>query len=240
MQMLISVKLSFLRHPVLFMYFILLPRNGIVLKLRPHVSPSYSAVFFSWQNWGKMNLFLQELFCDLFCNRQVAYIICCSCSHTKTQHLECDCLLLLTTDMNGFSISPSHPLWCRNWCSMSSMIHSSFPFCFLSVSKSFVDCRCWTGVTIFSAKSWYWENCWIRRAECSNWNVLKILRNVWLLCFWAKNIYVERYHIVSVARCSLCVLFILQETCAIWMLYTDKMWPTDTLYPQNNFSGNKS
>ena len=141
MQMLISVKLSFLRHPVLFMYFILLPRNGIVLKLRPHVSPSYSAVFFSWQNWGKMNLFLQELFCDLFCNRQVAYIICCSCSHTKTQHLECDCLLLLTTDMNGFSISPSHPLWCRNWCSMSSMIHSSFPFFFLSVPKSFADCR---------------------------------------------------------------------------------------------------
>ena len=83
----------------------------------------------------------RQTVCDLFSNRQVAYIICCSFSHTKTQHLECDCLLLLTTDMNGFSISPSHPLWCRNWCSMSSMIHSSFPFCFLSVSKSFVDCR---------------------------------------------------------------------------------------------------
>ena len=143
MQMLISVKLSFLRHPVLFMYFILLPRNGIVLKLRPRVFPSYSAVFFSWQNWGKMNLFLQELFCDLFCNQQVAYIICCSCSYTKTKHSECYCLLLLTTNVivNRFSISPSHSFWCRNWCSMSSMIHSSFPFCFLYVPKSFADWR---------------------------------------------------------------------------------------------------
>ena len=128
---------------ILFMYFILLPGNGIDLKLIPHVFPSYGAVFFSWQNWGEINLFLQELFCDLFCNRQVAYIICCSCSHTKTKHSECDCLLLLTTDINSesifnFSVSP---LWCRKSCSMSSMIHSWFPFYFWSVPKSFVDCR---------------------------------------------------------------------------------------------------
>ena len=118
---------------ILFMFFILLPR--IDLKLTPNIFPSYS-VFFLTDRRSQISIF-----CDLFCNRQVAYIICCSCSHTKTQHLECDCLLLLTTDMNGFSISPSHSSWCKNWCSMSSMIHSSFPFFFLYVPKSFADWR---------------------------------------------------------------------------------------------------
>ena len=41
------------------------------------------------------------------------------------------------------------------------------------------------------------ENCRVSRAECSKWKVLKNLRNMRLLCFRAKNIYVERYHFVS-------------------------------------------
>ena len=147
---------------ILFMYFILLPGNGIDLKLTPHISPAYNAVFFSWQNWGEINLFLQELFCDLFCNRQVAYIICCSCSHTKTKHSECDCLLLLTTDINSesifnFSVSPPLMQKIMQHVKYDSLMISILLFVCLEVFcwlKGWnIGTKCWTGVTIFSAKS---------------------------------------------------------------------------------------
>ena len=49
-------------------------------------------------------------------------IVCCSWQQTLIA--------------NGFSFSPSSPLWCRHWSSMSSMTHASFPFFFLSVPES--------------------------------------------------------------------------------------------------------